>query len=69
VLAEHAVKSWGPYTRNVLSDEPAAIKVPRGFQEIDRKLKISKSSANDGFMAQSARCDNVYQGLAMPPTN
>ena len=33
-------QSRGPYTRKVLSAEPAAIKVPSGFHAIDRKLRI-----------------------------
>ncbi len=32
------------YTRNVLSAEPVAISVPRGFQETDRKLLILSAS-------------------------
>jgi hypothetical protein len=43
MLEEQTAKRLGTYTLNVLSVEPVAIKVPRGFQEIDRKLKTALS--------------------------
>lgn len=38
------MKRFRSYTLNVLSVEPVAIKVPKGFQDIDRKLQTSSSA-------------------------